>query len=91
LTDTQPNAGSINRAIRRIWTTVEDAELTRAVANTRKKKYDMKYKTDWPAISELIPGRTRNQCWRRWHDVLDPSIGRASGRKGNGQQSKTAS
>jgi hypothetical protein len=82
VTDTQPNTGGSNRATRRIWTFEEDAELTRTVTNTPKKIYGKQYKTDWRDISELIPGRSRNQCWRRWHDVLDPSISRPSGRKG---------
>jgi hypothetical protein len=80
-TDTQPNAGGATRATRR-WTLEEDANLTRAVANTSKKIWGKEYKTNWPVISELIPGRTNIQCWQRWNDVLDPSIGRASGRKG---------
>jgi hypothetical protein len=42
------------------WTLDEDAKLTRAVANTAKKMWGKEYKTNWPAISELIPGRTRN-------------------------------
>jgi hypothetical protein len=82
VTDTQPNAGGSNRATRRIWTFEEDAELTRAVTNIPKKMYGKQYKTDWPAISELIPGRTNRQCNNRWKDVLDPSKGRANGRTG---------
>jgi hypothetical protein len=77
MTDTQPNAGATGS-----WTLQEDAKLTRAVANTSKKKWGKEYMTNWPAIFELIPGRTQKQCWQRWNDVLDPSIGRASGRKG---------
>jgi hypothetical protein len=78
VTDPQPNAGVAGGW----WTSKEDAKLTRVVANTSKKKWGKEYKTDWPAISELIPGRTKKQCWQRWHDVLDPNIGRANGRKG---------
>jgi hypothetical protein len=37
---------------------------------------------DGDAIAALVPGRTRKQCWSRWYAFLDPSIGRASGRKG---------
>jgi hypothetical protein len=80
VTDTQPNAGATWAT--GSWTYEEDAKLTRAVANTSKKKRGKKYKPDWAVISALVPGRTRNQCRHRWHDVLDPSIGRASGRKG---------
>jgi hypothetical protein len=55
------------------WTAVEDVKLKDAVQTHGGK--------DWAAISELVPGRTRSQCWSRWHNSLDPSIGRASGRK----------
>jgi myb proto-oncogene protein len=34
---------------------------------------------NWVAISALVPGRFKKQCNQRWHDVLDPSIGRANG------------
>jgi myb proto-oncogene protein len=37
---------------------------------------------DWIAIAGLVPGRTKSQCLRRWHDVLDPSIDRANERTG---------
>jgi myb proto-oncogene protein len=30
----------------------------------------------------LVPSRTKKQCWHKWHDTLDPSVGRASGRIG---------
>jgi hypothetical protein len=36
----------------------------------------------WDAISALVPGRTKKQCWNRWNDVLTPSIGTVSARKG---------
>jgi hypothetical protein len=80
VTCTQPNAVA-TRATGR-WTTDEDAELTSAVANTSKKRCGKEYKTDWVAIAALVPSRTRNQCSKRWHDVLDPSIDRANGRTG---------
>jgi hypothetical protein len=67
----------------RRWTLEEDAKLTRAVAHTSKRKRGKEYKTNWTAISELFPGRTRIQCWNRWNDVLDPTIGQTSGRKGS--------
>jgi myb proto-oncogene protein len=37
---------------------------------------------DWVAISAQVPGRTRDKCSSRWHDVLDPSIGRATAHAG---------
>jgi hypothetical protein len=56
------------------WTEGEDAKLQDAVQTHGSK--------NWVAISALVPGRTKKQCWSRWHDALDPSIGRASGRTG---------
>jgi hypothetical protein len=63
------------------WTPEEDAKLSSAVTNTREKKLGKAYITDWDAIAVLVPGRTRIQCWSRWHDALNPSISQASGRK----------
>jgi hypothetical protein len=37
---------------------------------------------DWAAIATLVPGRTRDQCWSRWKDVLDPNNDRVTGRTG---------
>jgi myb proto-oncogene protein len=79
VTGTQPNAGATRAT--GSWTSEEDAKLTRAVANTSKKLCGKDYKTDWIVITTLVPGRTRRQCQNRWHHVLDPSIGRASGRR----------
>jgi hypothetical protein len=89
--DTQTNAGASTWATRRRWTSEEDAKLTSAVTNTSKKKHGKEYKTNWVAISALVPGRTRGQCQSRWHDAWIPaSIGRMSVRV-NGQQTKTSS
>jgi myb proto-oncogene protein len=33
---------------------------------------------NWVAIAELVPGRTRIQCHRRWQSSLDPSIDQAN-------------
>jgi hypothetical protein len=63
----------------RHWTPEEDAKLTSVITNTPKKKRGKEYKTDWVAIALLNPGRTRNQCQKRWNDVLDPSINLANG------------
>jgi hypothetical protein len=79
-TDTQSNDGATPVTGR--WTLEEDAKLTSAVTHTRKKKYSKEYKTDWIAISALVPGRTNSQCRTRWHDVSNTSIDQASGRKG---------
>jgi myb proto-oncogene protein len=44
--------------------------------NMCKKKRGSEYKTDWVSVAALVPGRTRGQCWSRWQNALDPSIGR---------------
>jgi hypothetical protein len=75
VTNTEPNAGTGN------WTLEEDSKLTSALTNTSKKKWSKEYKTDWPDISELIPGRTRNQCWHRWNEVLNRNIDQAPPRR----------
>jgi hypothetical protein len=80
MTGTQPNTLATRATAR--WTLEDDAKLTRAVAHTSKKKQGEENKNDWAAISALVAGRTRNQCCDRWHNGLDPSIGRASGHKG---------
>jgi ribosome recycling factor len=74
--DAQPNTGTGS------WRLEEDAKLTSAVTNTSKEKCGKDYKTNWVAVAALVPSRSRIQCRHRWHDVLDPSIGRASGRAG---------
>jgi hypothetical protein len=66
---------NIDRASgRKSWTSFEDRKLNDAVQRHGGK--------DWGAIAGLVPGRTHKQCYQRWHDVLDPSIVRASGHKG---------
>jgi hypothetical protein len=57
------------------WTEDEDNKLTSAVETHGGK--------NWDAIAALVPGRARTQCYKRWHDVLDPKIVAASGRKGS--------
>ena len=84
MTDTHSNAGA-TRATGR-WTLEEDAKLTSAVANTSEKKWGKEYKTNWAAVAALVPGRTKSQCWKRWKEFLDPSIGRANGRTGTWEE-----
>jgi myb proto-oncogene protein len=43
------------------WTAVEDSKLKDSIQTHGDK--------DWVAISVLVPGRTRIQCWSRWRDV----------------------
>jgi hypothetical protein len=56
------------------WTPDEDAKLKDAV-----QIHDGK---NWDAIARLVPGRTINQCGKRWHSALDPSLSLTSARKG---------
>jgi hypothetical protein len=44
------------------WTTVEDSALKDAVEKQNGK--------DWAAISKMVLGRTKQQCWKRWHSAL---------------------
>jgi hypothetical protein len=76
---------SIDRATGRTgtWTEDEDIKLKGAVQTHGVK--------NWCAITALVPGRTKNQCKRRWNDNLDPSIDRENGRTGKwteGEDSK---
>jgi hypothetical protein len=56
------------------WTLDEDSKLKDAVQMHNGK--------NWIAIAVLVPFRTKIQCMNRWHDVVDPNIGGASGRTG---------
>jgi hypothetical protein len=80
VTDTEPNAGASRMTGH--WTSEEGAKLTRAVANTPKTMQGKEYKTDWDAVTALVPGRTKTQCREKWYRILDASIVRATGRKG---------
>jgi hypothetical protein len=54
------------------WTAVEDELLKYAVQRLGG--------SNWIEIATLVPGRTKRQCTNRWHDNLDPSVDRTSGR-----------
>jgi hypothetical protein len=56
------------------WTEGEFIKLKKAVETHGGK--------NWGAISALVPGRTKKQCWNRWKDVFNPNIVTVSGRKG---------
>jgi hypothetical protein len=70
------NSSKVSRASegKGTWSVDEDNQLKDAVRTHRGK--------EWVAIAALVLGRTRNQCYQRWHDVLEPKIGQASGRRG---------
>jgi hypothetical protein len=59
---------------RSTWAEDEDIKLKNGVQTHGGK--------DWAAIAALVPGRTRLQCHKRWHDALSPSIDQANGRTG---------
>jgi hypothetical protein len=69
-------APSIDRSNRRRgkWTSDEDSKLKDAVQTHCGK--------NWDAITALVTGRSKVQCSSRWHDFLDPTIDRATGRTG---------
>jgi hypothetical protein len=66
---TQLNVGATRAPLDR-WTPEEDTKLTSAVKTTGKKKYGGDYRADWGAISKMVPGRTKHQCYNRWHNTL---------------------
>jgi hypothetical protein len=80
VTDTHPIART-TRATRR-WTPAENAKLTSAITDTCKKKWGKEFKSDWDAISALVPGRTKAQCYYRWSNTLVSKSDRANGRAG---------
>jgi hypothetical protein len=41
---------------RGVWTLEENTKLTHAIKTTRKKKCGEEYRTDWVAVSALVPG-----------------------------------
>jgi S-ribosylhomocysteine lyase LuxS involved in autoinducer biosynthesis len=62
-------------ALPRSWTTKEDAKLTEAIKKIGKK---------WVAVAAMVPGRTDNQCRRRWVHTLD-TAGKTAG-QWNGEE-----
>jgi myb proto-oncogene protein len=66
---------SINQVPRRTgkWEEDEDIKLKNAVTLGAK---------NWEEITLMVPGRTRQQCLNRWHDVLDFSIDSTTARTG---------
>jgi hypothetical protein len=86
-TDSQPETQSTRRATGATgatghWSREGDADLTSAVPNTCKKKWGEEYRTDWPAVAALVPGRTNIRYRNRWRIVLDPSIVQMPGYSG---------
>jgi uncharacterized protein (DUF2237 family) len=56
------------------WTVDEDLKLKAAVQIHGGK--------NWNAIAAMVPGRTKNQCNKRWHNYFDPSVAPTAGRTG---------
>jgi hypothetical protein len=67
---------SVDRTPGRIgeWTMDEDTKLTNAV-----QLHDGE---NWNAIAALVPGRTKDQCYKRWHYILTSRDDRTPGRTG---------
>ncbi|KAI9469414.1 Homeodomain-like protein, partial [Coemansia mojavensis] len=53
------------------WTAEEDDLLRQRVAQ---------YPSQWSRVAEGIPGRTDDQCAKRWRESLDPEIDRSKWR-----------
>jgi hypothetical protein len=51
---------------RRKFTSLEDAELVRAVSEIGAD--------DWDAVAARLPGRNPRQCRERWSDYLSPNV-----------------
>jgi hypothetical protein len=56
------------------WTEDEDLKLKHSVQTHGGK--------NWAAIAALVPGRSQNQCSRRWHKALDITFERPTSRTG---------
>jgi hypothetical protein len=82
VTEMQPNARTTGATGN--WTVVEDAKLTGAATNTRKKKKGK----NWVAIAALVPGRTLMQCQNRWYKALNSSIDRVNGCTGHWKEAE---
>ena len=62
------SAGSDNPK-KLLWSDIEDKKLA-DLYDQFKDKYD--FKNIWFEIAKCIPGRTRDQCCKRWRYKLDP-------------------
>ncbi|OZJ05026.1 hypothetical protein BZG36_02145 [Bifiguratus adelaidae] len=51
------------------WTAEEDEKLRQGVEM---------YPNQWSKIADMIPGRTDDQCAKRWRESLDPAIDRSN-------------
>jgi hypothetical protein len=60
-----------NLAFMRDETTAHVGKWTKEEDNTLKDAVEKHNAEDWAAISELLPGRTKQQCNKRWHGALD--------------------
>jgi hypothetical protein len=64
--DTHPNVSRTR--MKYCWTCGEDADLIRAFTNTHNNKWG---KINWDAVTAQVPGRTRDQCRKRWYHKMN--------------------
>ena len=55
------------------WTEEEDAKLTQAVQEIGGQKGTIE-RGGWIEIATRIPGRTNEQCYKRWNGYINPKI-----------------
>jgi myb proto-oncogene protein len=66
-----PSAGASRVPVRRSWTPEEDAKLIEAMKEHGSR---------WVKVAAMVPGRTNKMCRNRWTYILDPAIGKSTGK-----------
>jgi hypothetical protein len=84
--------GRTKKQCRNRWYETQPCNIDPATARTGKWLADedkkLKYVVtmhdgkSWEKVAAMIPGRTLVQCRNRWRHAVDPSVGRATARKG---------
>jgi hypothetical protein len=82
--------GRTKRQCRKRWQDVLDASIERTRTGRWAEDEDSKLKDAvqlrgnkiWVTVAAHVPGRTKKQCWSRWHNALNPSIALTPGRTG---------
>jgi hypothetical protein len=57
-------------------------ETTARVGKWWTQDEDSTLEGDWAAISSLVSGRTKHQCWNRWHVILESKKNETIARRG---------